>query len=76
MSIRWNGRNFEDALNKAVFTEVRDNVASKLRRARCAVHGQTPTSVSVTGRDLKSLEWRVSGCCEDGLTAAARKALN
>jgi hypothetical protein len=74
-TIKWNGRNAEDALNRAAFAQVRDNVATALRRARCAVHGQTPTRVEVTGHDLKSLGWKVYGCCEEGLTEAARRAL-
>ncbi len=74
-TIKWNGRDFEDALHKAAFTQVRDNVAATLRRARCAVHGHPPTRVEVTGHDLKSLGWKVYGCCEEGLTEAARRAL-
>ena len=51
----------EGAIQQAVFPQVRDNGAKTLRRARCAVHGETPTRVEVTGRDLKSLQWKVYG---------------
>ena len=74
MTIRWNGRDFEDALNKAAFTHVRDNVTTILRGIRCPEHGGKPTIVAVSGRDLKSLTWEVSGCC-DTLTEAAANAL-
>jgi hypothetical protein len=48
-TIKWNGRNAEDAINKAAFAQVRDNVATALRRARCTVHGETPTRVGSLG---------------------------
>jgi hypothetical protein len=75
MSIRWNGRDFEDALNKAAFTQVRDNVQKRLRTIRCPEHGTMPTSVTVTGHDLKSLQWQIHGdpCCPK-LTEAIGKA--
>jgi hypothetical protein len=75
MSIKWNGRTFEDALNKAAFTQVRDNVAKRLRAARCPEHGTHPTSVTVTGHDLKTLNWELRGCCPK-LREAARQALS
>jgi hypothetical protein len=75
VKIKWNGGNFEDALNRAAFSQVRDNVGKALRGARCGVHGKVPERVEVTGHDLKSLGWKVYGCCEDGLTAAAARAL-
>jgi hypothetical protein len=74
VTIRWNGGDFEDALNKAAFTQVRDNVTKRLRAARCPEHGTNPTSVTVSGRDLKTLKWEVKGCC-DKLTEAAARAL-
>lgn len=74
MSIKWNGRNFEDALNKAAFAETRDNVAKRLRAIRCPEHGRPPASVRVTGHNLKTLKWEVHGCC-DRLVDAATRAL-
>lgn len=74
-SIRWNGRDFEDALSKAAFTQVRDNVAKRLRSTRCPEHGTGPTSVRITGYDLKTLKWRATGCC-DKLTDAMRRKLS
>src|SRR5258706_16177754 len=52
---------FEDAFNKAAFTQVRDNVAKALRGATCPEHHKHPTRVEVTGRALKSLSWQASG---------------
>lgn len=72
--IRWNGRDAEDALNKAAFPQVRDNMAAALREARCPVHGLHPTKVEVIGHDLKSLEWRVYGCCPE-IQEGARRAI-
>ena len=72
MSIQWNGRNVEDDLNKAAFGQVRDNVAARLRDIRCPEHGQRPTRVTVSGRDLASLTWQVFGCCPKLREAAQR----
>jgi len=74
-TIKWNGRDFDDALNKAAFTQVRDTVAARLRAARCPVHGVGPTSVVVTGHDLASLNWQAKGCCEQ-LIEGMRRALH
>jgi hypothetical protein len=75
MSRSRGGGSPEAAIQRAVFPQVRDNIKKALRRARCAVHGQTPTRVEVSGRDLKSLQWMVYGCCQEGLTEAARRAI-
>jgi hypothetical protein len=74
MSLQWNGRNVEDALNKAAFAQVRDNVVARLRGARCPEHGRHPTRVTVSGRDLASLSWQVFGCCPK-LREAAQRSL-
>ena len=63
--IKWNGRNAEDAINKAVFPQVRDNVRQRLLAARCPVHHTGPTSVTVSGHDLKTLKWHATGCCDE-----------
>ena len=75
MTLKWNGKNVEDALNKAAFTQVRDNVAKALRASRCPEHGTHPTSVTVKGHDLKSLTWETRGCCPK-LREAAKRALS
>jgi hypothetical protein len=73
MSIKWTGGSPEAAINQVVFPQVRDNVAARLREVRCPVHGSTPKSVTVTGRDMASLGWHISGCC-DKLTEAVKDA--
>lgn len=73
--IRWNGRNFEDAINKAAFSQVRDNVEKRLRAARCPIHHTGPTSLTVTGHDLKSLQWHAQGCC-DQLIEGMKRSLS
>jgi hypothetical protein len=74
-TIKWNGRNAEDAINQALFTQVRDNVAKQLRASRCPVHGTGPTSVTVKGQDLKTLHWDATGCC-DQLIEGMRRSLS
>ena len=70
VQFKWNGRDAEDALNKAAFPQIRDNMAKAIREARCPEHGSHPTKVEVSGTDLKSLRWHVSGCCPDKLVQA------
>ncbi len=75
MSVRfeWNGRNAEDAINKALFGQVRENVQKRLWAARCPEHHTGPTLVTVSGHDLDSLAWHAQGCCErliDGMREA------
>lgn len=74
-TIKWTGGSLEAAMNQVVFPQVRDNVAARLRQARCATHGLTPERVEVTGHDMDSLGWKVYGCCQEGLKEAARRAL-
>jgi hypothetical protein len=71
VTIKWNGRDPEDALNRAVFDQVAKDVARRLRTIRCPVHGSPPTAVAVTGHDLASLTWEVRGCCDRLRDAAA-----
>jgi hypothetical protein len=75
MSIKWNGGSPEAAINNVLFPQIRDNMAKALRAARCPEHGTHPTKVEVTGHDMKSLEWRVYGCCPEKLREAGLRAL-
>ena len=70
MSIKWNGGSFEAAANKVLFPQIRDNMAKALRETRCPEHGTRPTKVEAIGDDMKSLEWRVFGCCPDKISEA------
>ena len=70
VQFKWNGKDAEDALNRAAFPQIRDNMAKAIREARCPEHGSCPTKVEVTGTDLKSIRWQVSGCCPEELVRA------
>jgi hypothetical protein len=70
VQIKWNGRDAEDALNRAAFPQIRGNMEKALREARCPDHGSRPTRVEAIGNDLKSLQWRVYGCCPEKLLEA------
>ena len=74
VEIKWNGDNFEDALNKAAFEQASKEVAKRLRAVRCPVHHLAPTSVTITGHDLSTLGWKLTGCC-DSLFDTASAAL-
>ncbi len=75
MTIRWNGRNAEDAFNKAALPQLRDNLAKLLRDTTCPEHGTRPASVTVTGNDLRRLELHAEGVCCPKLTEAMRQKM-
>jgi hypothetical protein len=54
---------FSDEIEKAIYSQVRDNIAKALRGVRCPEHGETP-KVVVKGRSMKDLSWEVHGCCQ------------
>lgn len=60
-----------DALEKAVFKQVAENIKKSLCSVKCSIHGQQP-KVTVKGHDLKHLEFLVHGCC-DSLIEQAKK---
>lgn len=74
MKFKWTGGSPEAAIDRVVLPQVRDNVAVRLRAARCPEHGIAPTSVTVSGDTIDTLTWHVRGCC-DKLTDAAKAAL-
>jgi hypothetical protein len=63
---------FGDAIEAAVFTQVKQTVTNALSGVRCEVHGKYP-SVVVKGTDLHNLRFEISGCCEDLITKASQK---
>ncbi len=63
-----------DALEKAVFKQVTENIKKSLCSVKCSVHGQQPR-VTVKGHDLKHLEFLIRGCC-DTLIEQAKKTFN
>jgi hypothetical protein len=75
MTIRWNGRNAEDAFNKAALPQLREDLAKLLRKTKCPEHGTPPASVTVTGDDLGLLEMHTEGVCCLKLTEAMRQKM-
>lgn len=54
----------QDEFEKAIYSQVRDNIAKALRGVRCSEHGEAPT-VIVKGRSMSDLKFEVQGCCQD-----------
>ena len=67
-----NPRRIGDELEKAVLTEIGDSIKKSLRSVSCPTHHQQP-KVVVKGRDLTSLSFEVSGCCEELIQKATSK---
>jgi hypothetical protein len=66
------GKSLESAIESAMLKAVRDHVTKAVGSVRCSVHGQG-AKVIVTGRDLKHLEFKVSGCCQDLIDKVKQK---
>jgi hypothetical protein len=75
MTLRWNGRNAEDAFNKAALPQMRDNLAKLLKETTCPEHGTRPTSVTITGNSIAHLELHAQGVCCVKLTDATRQKM-
>ena len=73
-TIKWRGGSPQAAIQQAVYPQVRDNVAKKLRAVRCPEHGTGPTSVTINGHSLATLSWEAKGCC-DRLVEAMKQSL-
>lgn len=69
---RVNPNNLGNALEKAVYSQVRDSIAKSLRGVRCSEHGSSPR-VTVKGRSLDNLSFEVEGCCQDLIDRALRQ---
>ena len=52
-----------DALEAAALKSIAEQVKDKLRGITCPEHGKSP-KVKVKGRNLDSLSFDVSGCCD------------
>lgn len=63
---------FASELEKAAFTQVRDNITKALRDVRCSEHGARPTVV-VKGTSLDNLKFEVHGCCENLIQRSLQK---
>lgn len=65
-------RNVGNTLESAMLQTVQDSIAKAVRSARCPEHGQKPR-ISVKGRNLDSLKFEVSGCCDSLIEEVKRK---
>ncbi|MES9941694.1 MAG: hypothetical protein ABW104_09555 [Candidatus Thiodiazotropha sp. 6PLUC2] len=64
-------RNIGDALESSMLQSVQDSITKAVGSTRCPEHGQKP-KINVKGRNLDSLKFEVSGCC-DSLIEAVKK---
>lgn len=63
---------FGNELEKAILTEIADNVKKALGSVTCPDHGKSP-NVTIKGRDINNLSWEVSGCCQKVIDLATKK---
>jgi len=54
---------FRNSLEAKVYEHLRQRIADKLSGVTCPEHGTAP-HVVIEGDDMKSLKWKVFGCCE------------
>lgn len=57
------GTSLMSALEKAIFDEVKSQIAARVGSASCPLHGQQP-KILAEGRDLTLLKFSVESCCE------------
>ncbi len=65
-------RNVGDTLESAMLQSIQDSISKAVGSARCPEHGQKPI-IKVKGRNLDSLKFEVSGCCDSLIEEAKRK---
>lgn len=65
-------RNVGNALESALLQSVQESITKSVGSARCPVHGQRP-KIKVKGRNLDSLSFEVSGCCEQLIETVKKK---
>lgn len=63
----------EKELEKAMFADIKKEMADKVRRIRCPKHGQA-ARVTPRGHSIKQLSWSVEGCCDE-LIDRVKKAI-
>ena len=56
-------RNVGDAFESAVLESIQDSVSKTVGTVHCPKHGKKP-KIKVKGRNLDSLSFEVSGCCD------------
>jgi hypothetical protein len=65
-------RNVGNALESALLHSVQESITKSVGSARCPAHGQKP-KIKVKGRNLDSLSFEVSGCCDQLIETVRRK---
>lgn len=65
-------RNIGNALESALLQSVQESITKSVGSARCPKHGQKP-KIKVKGRKLNSLNFEVSGCCEQLIETVKKK---
>ena len=65
-------RNMGNALESAMLQSVQDSISKAIGSARCPEHGQKP-KIKVKGRNLDSLTFGVSGCCDNLIDEVKKK---
>lgn len=64
--------NIGSALESAILQSVEESVKKSVAFIRCKDHGQGP-KIKVKGRNLDSLSFEVTGCCERLIDEVKRK---
>ena len=52
-----------DAIEKAFLTQIQDSIKKSVGSVRCKTHGNA-AAITVRGRTVDKLNFKVSGCCE------------
>jgi hypothetical protein len=61
-----------NALESAVLKSAQESIIKSVGSAQCSEHAQRP-KVKVKGRNLDSLSFEVSGCCDQLIEAVKKK---
>ncbi len=77
ISFEINGRkvtpgNIGNALESTILQSIQESVKRSVASVRCNEHGQGP-KIKVKGRNLDSLSFEVTGCCERLIDEVKRK---
>lgn len=65
-------RNIGNALESALLESVQKSITAAVGSVQCPEHGQKP-KIKVKGRSLDSLNFEVSGCCEQLIESVKKK---
>jgi len=65
-------RNMGNALESALLQSVQESITKAIGSTRCPEHGQKP-KINVKGRKLDSLNFEVSGCCNQLIETVQKK---